>query len=225
LQTRPQSAAILAIENSQAGAVQQHLDLIYQGRYSIVEMYIYDIRLHLAGLAHQSLEQVHTILSHPMAFKQCTQFLAQHRYQSKEISSTSAALEWVMAEANMGYAAIAGLPSISEKGAHVLQADIHDNQQNQTRFVLIHPAGFSFVHTTEENGIASMYVTASAIPILMHTMQVLESDIICTLELANMVYWEVYMSGRLLQQWRAALSDTGGILSGWCATPKQYNAI
>src|SRR5690606_19453344 len=67
--------AVMAIENSIAGSILPNYFLLQQYHFSIVgELYL-PIHMHLLALPGVKLADIKTIESHPMALRQCTEFI------------------------------------------------------------------------------------------------------------------------------------------------------
>src|SRR6478736_9655540 len=75
--------AVMAIENSIAGSILPNYFLLQEYHFSIVgELYI-PIRMNLLTLPGVKLSDIKSIESHPMAIRQCTEFL--HRLNGVDI--------------------------------------------------------------------------------------------------------------------------------------------
>ncbi|HAU4331674.1 bifunctional chorismate mutase/prephenate dehydratase [Citrobacter freundii] len=130
--------AVVPIENTSSGAINDVYDLLQHTSLSIVgEMTItIDHCVLVSGTA--DLNSIETVYSHPQPFQQCSKFLNRYPHWKIEYTeSTSAAMEKV-AQANSPHVAALG----SEAGGvlHGLQvlAHIEANQsQNITRFVVL----------------------------------------------------------------------------------------
>lgn len=130
--------AVVPIENTSSGAINDVYDLLQHTTLSIVgEMTIaIDHCVLVSGTT--DLNTIETVYSHPQPFQQCSKFLSRHPHWKIEYTeSTSAAMEKV-AQANSPHVAALG----SEAGGvlHGLQVleRIEANQtQNITRFVVL----------------------------------------------------------------------------------------
>ena len=72
------AAAVLPIENSLAGSVLEHYDLLLEHPVRIEQEYLLRIEHNLIGLPGTRLDQLEQVLSHPVALAQCRTFFAQH---------------------------------------------------------------------------------------------------------------------------------------------------
>jgi len=67
--------AVMAIENSIAGSILPNYFLLQDYRFSIVGEVYLPIHMHLLALPGVKLSDIKTIESHPMAIRQCSDFL------------------------------------------------------------------------------------------------------------------------------------------------------
>src|SRR6187551_1406653 len=75
--------AVMAIENSIAGSILQNYFLLQEYHFSIVgELYL-PIHMHLLALPGVKLSDIRSIESHPMAIRQCAEYL--HDLKNVEI--------------------------------------------------------------------------------------------------------------------------------------------
>src|ERR1700728_3348262 len=71
-------AAVIPIENSLAGSVVEHFDLLFQSEVQIERESLLRIRHNLIGIPGSTMEDIQQVLSHPVALAQCRRFFAQH---------------------------------------------------------------------------------------------------------------------------------------------------
>src|ERR1700677_541360 len=71
-------SAVIPIENSLAGSVVEHFDLLFQSEVQIERESLLRIRHNLIGVPGSRVEDIHQVLSHPVALAQCRRFFAQH---------------------------------------------------------------------------------------------------------------------------------------------------
>src|SRR5258706_13436574 len=75
--------AVMAIENSIAGSILPNYFLLQEYHFSIVgELYL-PIHMHLLALPGVKMSDIRSIESHPMAIRQCSEFL--HRLKDVEV--------------------------------------------------------------------------------------------------------------------------------------------
>jgi prephenate dehydratase len=128
------------IENSIEGMVNFTLDaLAFDHDLLITREVVLDIEHCLLARPGTRLEDIHTVLSIPVATAQCHRFL-RDRVPAAEVgaaTSTADAARRVGEESDPGLAAIAPRVAAGLYGLEVLEAGIEDHPGNQTRFVLV----------------------------------------------------------------------------------------
>lgn len=133
-------AAVVAIENSLYGGINQVYDLIESYRYPIIG------EIHLA--IHQQLigtpgSVITHIYSHAVALAQCEAFLEVTYPDAERIEyhDTAAAVEFIKNHGDPHAAAIASSAAAESYDMSVICEDIEDNPANFTRFLVIKPDG------------------------------------------------------------------------------------
>src|ERR1700755_3442350 len=71
-------AAVIPIENSLAGSVVEHFDLLLQSDVHIERESLLRIRHNVIGIPGSNLTDIRKVLSHPVALAQCRRFFAEH---------------------------------------------------------------------------------------------------------------------------------------------------
>jgi prephenate dehydratase len=131
-------AAVIPIENSLAGSVAEHYDLLLARDLFIHDEMHLRIRHNLLALRGVKLADVRRVFSHPVALDQCRNFFRSHpSIQSVPFYDTAGSVRHVIQEELHDAAGIASRRAAAEYGGRVLLADIEDDQQNYTRFLLI----------------------------------------------------------------------------------------
>lgn len=134
-------AAVIPIENSLAGSVTEHFDLLLKHDLKIDREMHLRIRHNLIAVPGTKLEELRQVYSHPIALAQCRNFLARHpQMQVLSFYDTAGSVKSIMAQRNREHAAIASAAAAKYYGAEILAANIEDNPKNFTRFYLIHRA-------------------------------------------------------------------------------------
>jgi len=131
-------AAVLPIENSLAGSVLEHYDLLLEHPVVIEREMLLRIEHNLIAMPGTKPEFIERVYSHPVALAQCRQFFAAHPAMRATPSyDTAGSVKQVMAEGDRTAAAIAPARAATEYGAEILARNIEDNRQNYTRFLVI----------------------------------------------------------------------------------------
>jgi len=127
---------VVPIENSSQGSVGITLDLFYDYGLKIQAEIFIRIRHHLLS-REQTIESIHTLYSHPMAFGQCRAWLREHLPGVKVLEATSTSEAARMASEGQGIGAIGSHIAAEVYGLNVLANHIEDRPSNITRFVAI----------------------------------------------------------------------------------------
>lgn len=129
---------ILAIENTIAGSLLQNHELLRQSNMTIVGEYKKYISHSIAALPGQSIDDIVEVNSHPMALRQCEQYLQLHPKMKMVETYDTAGSAKMIAENNLvGHAAICGRYAAELYGLNVLEDDIQTNKRNFTRFLVV----------------------------------------------------------------------------------------
>lgn len=131
-------AAMIPIENSLAGSVLEHFDLLLNHDVRVVRESQLRIRHNLIAVGGASMEDLERVYSHPVALAQCRRFLGAHpKMRATAFYDTAGSVKHIV-ETNDGKAgAIASAAAAHYYGAEILQSEIEDNAENYTRFFLV----------------------------------------------------------------------------------------
>src|SRR6516164_5705658 len=124
-------AAVIPIENSLAGSVAEHFDLLLTRDAFIHREFPLRIRHNLITLPGAKLTDVRRVFSHPIALDQCRNFFRLHpRIQAVPFYDTAGSLRHVIDENLHDAAAIAPAQAAEQYAGRILLVGIEDNQQN-----------------------------------------------------------------------------------------------
>ena len=138
IKNREADFAVLPIENSTAGIVQDNYDLLTKYDHVIVGEQIIPCQHALVGLPGTSLEQIKDVYSHPQALMQCREFLESHReWNTHEFGNTAAAAKKIAQDGDKTQAAISSPYAAEFFGLSVLKENIYTNAGNSTRFIIV----------------------------------------------------------------------------------------
>jgi prephenate dehydratase len=131
-------AIMIPIENTLAGSVVEHYDLLREQPVYIEREALIRIEHHVIGIAGSNLEDVRRIYSHPVALAQCRTFFQQHPdIEPVAFYDTAGAVKNVIELRDSDSAAIAGIQAVSIYGGVVLAKNVEDDMANFTRFLLV----------------------------------------------------------------------------------------
>jgi len=135
-------AAVIPIENSLAGSVVEHFDLLLRHDVLVERETLLRIRHNLIAMAGAKLEEIDRVFSHPVALAQCRRFLADHAHmESCAYYDTAGSVKHLMELRDRRSAGVASAEAARVYGAEILARDIEDNPENFTRFFLIKRVG------------------------------------------------------------------------------------
>jgi prephenate dehydratase len=135
-------AAVVPIENSLAGPVAEHYDLLLTHDAAIERESMLRIRHNLIGVPGAKLEGLRKVISHPIALAQCRRFLAGHPHlQAQPFYDTAGSVKHLMQQKDATLAGIASAQAAAQYGGEVVCANIEDNAENFTRFHVVRRAG------------------------------------------------------------------------------------
>ena len=140
------NACVCALENSLEGGVRDTLDQLLRDELAvaIAAEVVIPIRHVLVGAPGSDPADAPVVYSHPQALAQCRRRLQELVPGAQPVASlsTAAAIESALAEP--GALAIGNQRAAELYGARVLQPDLADESDNETRFVVLaradHPA-------------------------------------------------------------------------------------
>lgn len=131
-------AAVIPIENSLAGSVLEHYDLLLAEDVAIESESLLRIRHNLIALPGTRMEQIERVYSHPVALAQCRRFLAAHsNIEAVPFYDTAGSVKHLTEQQDAHAAGIASAQAARHYGGEILAANIEDNPENFTRFFVI----------------------------------------------------------------------------------------
>ncbi len=153
--------AVMAIENSIAGSILPNYFLLQEYHFSIVgELYI-PIHMNLLTLPGVRLSDIKCIESHPMAIRQCTEFLHQLKgVEIRESDDTALSAKRVKELKLKDTAAIANEQAAKKYGLQILEKRIETHKKNFTRFLVLTKRS---TKTTEANKASMSFEVANEV--------------------------------------------------------------
>ncbi len=134
--------AVMAIENSIAGSILPNYFLLQSYHFSIIgELYL-PIHMHLLALPGVKLKDVKTVESHPMAIRQCAEYLqALNGVELRESDDTAFSAKRIKELKLKSTAAIANEFAAKKFGLQILDKRIETHKKNFTRFLILTKKG------------------------------------------------------------------------------------
>ncbi|RKF18628.1 chorismate mutase [Alginatibacterium sediminis] len=130
--------ALLPIENTSSGSINEVYDVLQQTTLSIVGEITINIDHAVLVKAGTQLSELHTLYAHPQPYQQCSRYLRTLSGIKVEfVDSSSTAMQKVRNSKDAGVGALG-----SQTGGEMYQLDslangIANQQQNQTRFIIV----------------------------------------------------------------------------------------
>src|SRR5437762_6122559 len=126
---------VVPVENSTEGVVTHTLDMFVDSDLQVVAQIIMPIQQCLLG--HGSLKNIKKLYSHPQALAQCRGWLQNHLPNVEVIESSSTTRAAELASKDPNSAAIASLLAAERYKLRIIEADVQDNSENVTRFLVL----------------------------------------------------------------------------------------
>jgi prephenate dehydratase len=131
-------AAVIPIENTLAGTVAEHADLMLTREVFIQGEYLLRIVHNVIAMPGVGLRSLRRVLSHPVALDQCRDFFRRHpKIEVVPFYDTAGSVKHVIAHQLKDAAGIAGRQAAREYCGSVVQSSVEDDKRNFTRFFLI----------------------------------------------------------------------------------------
>ena len=130
--------AMLPIENTTAGSINQAYDLLARMNLALVGEELQKIEHCLLALEPVPLSHIRRVFSHPQAIEQCSQFLASLTHCHVEsFTDTAMAARKIRDERDLSQAAIASREAARLYGLNIIKRGIANQKENYTRFVVV----------------------------------------------------------------------------------------
>jgi prephenate dehydratase len=131
-------AAVIPIENSLAGSVAEHFDLLLARRVFIQREHRLRIVHNLIAAPGVKMGDIRRVFSHPVALDQCRDFFRKHsKIESTGFYDTAGSVKYVIESGLQDAAGIAGRQAAAVYKGRILASGIEDDKRNFTRFFLI----------------------------------------------------------------------------------------
>jgi prephenate dehydratase len=130
--------AVIPIENSLAGSVAEHFDLLLSRKVHIVGEFRLRIVHNLIALPGTKFGDLKQVFSHPVALDQCRDLFAKYpKLSPAPFYDTAGSVKHVVSNRFRDAAGIASRRAADVFGGKILKAGIEDDKKNFTRFFLI----------------------------------------------------------------------------------------
>jgi len=131
-------AAVIPIENSLAGSVAEHFDLLLERKVFVQREYRLRIIHNLIAGPGVKLKDIRRAYSHPVALEQCRELFRRNPgIEPVPFYDTAGSVKHVVENGLRDAAGIAGRLAAQEYQARILMPGIEDDKRNFTRFFLV----------------------------------------------------------------------------------------
>lgn len=129
--------AVLPIENTTSGSINEVYDALTSGDLNIIGEEIFQVKHCLVGIEDIPLNQIKKIYAHYQAARQCSKFLKSlPKAEVEYFEDTAKSVEKIKEEGNKYFCAIASKEAAGIFNVSVLKEDIANQQGNFTRFLI-----------------------------------------------------------------------------------------
>ncbi|MHC3472828.1 prephenate dehydratase [Streptomyces sp. 7R007] len=155
--------AVIPVDNSAAGRVADVHHLLPESGLFIVAEYFLAIRFDLMAVPGTTLDQVECVRSHVHALGQCRKILREGGWRTLVSDDTAGAAREVAELGDPRHAALAPPAAAELYGLEVLRAEVEDDPENTTRFVVLSRDAV-FAPYTGEPTMTSLFFSVRNIP-------------------------------------------------------------
>lgn len=129
---------VVPIENSSTGGISEVYDLLKKYDVFIVGEVSLKVQHNLLGVKDSLLDNIKEVYSHPQALEQSKEFLKKYpNIKLVSYKNTASSAHLISMKKDKTVAAIASINAAKMYNLQVLKKDIHHNQNNHTRFIVI----------------------------------------------------------------------------------------
>ena len=165
--------AVLPIENSFAGEVNQVTDLMFAGNLYVNGVYSLAVTQNLLAVAGTKIEDIKTVISHPQALDQCAKYIRSKGWEMLAANNTARAAKQVAEKGDKSTAAIASVETAELYGLEVLDHDINENSSNTTRFAVFSKIKENTILTEDYSSFILMFVVKNESGSLVKALDVI----------------------------------------------------
>lgn len=131
--------AVLPIENSLAGSIEENFDLLSEYNVAIIGEQILKVDHALLGIKGAKIEDIKTVYSHPKAIAQCDEYIRTKHidWDVKNLHNTAVSAQKIRDDGDVTQAAIGSAFNAELYNLEILERSIQDNKNNETRFIIV----------------------------------------------------------------------------------------
>lgn len=131
--------AVLPIENSLAGSIEENFDLLSEYNVAVIGEQILKVDHALLGVKGAKIEDIKTVYSHPKAIAQCDNYIRTNHieWDVKNLRNTAMSAQKIHDDGDKTQAAIGSKYNAVLYDLDILEESIQDDKNNETRFVIV----------------------------------------------------------------------------------------
>lgn len=137
VETRKVDFAIVPIENSIEGSVNETYDLLLSTKLMVSNEVYFRVVHCLIGYGDAKMENTKIAYSHPQALGQCKSFIKSHNLEVIPFYDTAGSVKMLKESKIKNATAIASERAAEIYGMKILAKGIEDNKNNYTRFLIL----------------------------------------------------------------------------------------
>lgn len=160
--------AMIPLENSTAGRVEEIYRLIPQTRLHIVGEHYEPVNHCLLGLPGVTVEELKTVSSHPQALAQCDGHLRELGLKPVAALDTAGSANALLTRGNRSHGAIASSLAAELYGLDILRENFQDKSGNTTHFIKLARDSHMPERTPETRFITTLLFTVRNIPAALY---------------------------------------------------------
>ncbi|MFW1677113.1 prephenate dehydratase [Pontibacter sp. JAM-7] len=160
--------AMIPLENSTAGRVEEIYRLMPQSKLHIVGEHFEPVNHCLLGLPDSTLQTIESVSSHPQALAQCLQHTTELGLDAVASLDTAGAAEQLSQSGNTSQAAIASSLAAELYGLKILRDNFQDKSGNTTRFLILARDSHMPILETDIRFMTSLLFTVRNIPAALY---------------------------------------------------------
>lgn len=162
--------AVLPIENSSTGAINDNYDLIRKYGFYIVGETAVHVDQCLMGVVGSKLEDLREVYSHPQGLAQSSEFFFEHRQLTPmPYKDTAMAAKYVALEGDKSKGAIASRLACELYGLEMIQEAIQNEKTNKTRFMVV---SRDFITPTNSDKVSVLFTLPHEVGTLYKMLQI-----------------------------------------------------
>lgn len=137
VQTGQTELGMLPLSNNSAGETGA-CELIRGARLRVLGEPVLSVRMHLLAMPSAAIGQIRTVVSHPVALRQCARALSALGVETEEAASTAVAAKSL---SGRDRAVLGSERAAALYGLAIVKRDMHDRADNATRFAIVARGG------------------------------------------------------------------------------------